>query len=167
MAVFNGLVVAQSPVCKFGEEIVLDQVTPVKKIKGKLIQWFQINTNDDTWKLKDDELICTGHPIGIIRSEKEYENFIMHIEWKHMEAGGISGTFVWSKAIPGENRLPDGVEVQMLELGWVNQNIRDGEKPPIAYVHGELFGVGGVEVVPDNPRGNAIKFPKPPFGMVS
>jgi len=43
-----------------------------------------------------------------------------------MEAGGNSGTFVWSKAEPGENRLPDGVEVQMLELDWVNQNIRNG-----------------------------------------
>jgi hypothetical protein len=25
--------------------------------------------------------------------------------------------------------------------------------PPLAYVHGELFGVGGVITVPDNPRG--------------
>ncbi len=45
----------------------------------------------------------------------------------------------------------------MLELDWVNQNIRDGVKPPIAYVHGELFGVGGVEIEPDNPRGKRSK----------
>ena len=45
----------------------------------------------------------------------------------------------------------------MLELGWVNQHIRNGEKPPVAYVHGELFGVGGVEVMPDNPRGKRSK----------
>lgn len=98
-------------------------------------------------------MICSGEPIGVIRSEKKYENFIMHIEWKHMEAGGNSGTFVWSDAEPGDNRLPNGVEVQMLELDWVNLNTRNGEKPPVAYVHGELFGVGGVEIVPDNPRG--------------
>jgi hypothetical protein len=41
----------------------------------------------------------------------------------------------------------------MLELDWVNQNKNEGVLPPIAYVHGELFGVGGVETVPDNPRG--------------
>ena len=41
----------------------------------------------------------------------------------------------------------------MLELDWVNLNTRDGKKPPIAYVHGELFGVGGVKTIPDNPRG--------------
>jgi len=45
----------------------------------------------------------------------------------------------------------------MLELDWVNQNIRDGVTPPIAYVHGELFGVGGVETIPDNPRGTRSK----------
>ena len=66
--------------------------------------------------------------------------------------------FVWSNAIPGEkNRLPDGVEVQMLELDWVNLNKRNGETPPNAYVHGELFGVGGVNAVPDNPRGERSK----------
>jgi hypothetical protein len=93
-----------------------------------------------------------------MRSEKQYENFILEIEWVHMEAGGNSGVFVWSDAMPGEkNRLPGGVEVQMLELDWVNQNIRNGVTPPIAYVHGELFGVGGVETVPDNPRGTRSK----------
>ena len=42
----------------------------------------------------------------------------------------------------------------MLELEWVNlHKQKDGTLPPVAYVHGELFGVGGVEVSPDNPRG--------------
>ena len=53
--------------------------------------------------------------------------------------------------------MPDGVELQMLELDWVNLHYMDGETPPVAYVHGELFGVGGVETVPDNPRGTRSK----------
>ncbi len=153
----SGISVAQKPLFKFGEEISFDKITSGQKIKGQPIQWIQVNTEDSTWILKGKELICNGLPIGVIRSEKKYENFILHIEWRHMEAGGNSGTFVWSKAQPGENRLPDGVEVQMLELDWVNQNIRNGEKPPIAYVHGELFGVGGVKIIPDNPRGERSK----------
>jgi len=148
---------AQEPVCTFGHEVPWKKVLVGENAEGEWVNWFQVNTDEDTWKVDDDVLICSGLPIGVIRSEKAYENFILHIEWKHMEAGGNSGTFVWSKAIPGENRLPDGVEVQMLELDWVNQNIRNGKKPPIAYVHGELFGVGGVEVVPDNPRGKRSK----------
>jgi hypothetical protein len=93
-----------------------------------------------------------------MRSEKQYENFILMVEWRHMEAGGNSGVFVWSDAKPDEkSRLPGGVEVQMLELDWVKLNTRDGKVPPIAYVHGELFGVGGVETIPDNPRGTRSK----------
>ena len=144
---------AQEMVAAFGKEVPWQQIVEENDTEGDKIKWFQVNTEPETWRVEDDILVCSGLPIGVIRSEKEYENFMMHIEWRHMEAGGNSGTFVWSKAKPGENRLPDGVEVQMLELDWVNQNARNGEKPPIAYVHGELFGVGGVEIVPDNPRG--------------
>jgi hypothetical protein len=123
------------------------------------LKWIDVNTSDLTWTVKKDGmLVSTGKPIGVMRSEKEYENFIMHVEWRHMEKGGNSGVFVWSKAQPDpESRLPDGVEVQMLELGWVELNTKDGVVPPIAYVHGELFGVGGVTTDPDNPRGERSK----------
>jgi len=148
----NCLLRAQSIV--FGSELELSQLRSGSKNKENPLNWVNVNTDPDTWKKKNDLLICTGKPIGIMRSEKQFENFILQIEWKHMEAGGNSGVFVWSDAKPDEeSRLPGGVEVQMLELDWVNQNVQDGIKPPIAYVHGELFGVGGVETVPDNPRG--------------
>lgn len=141
----------------FGLEIEYDDLISGKPDKGKTIQWIDVNTTPGTWRIKDDLLICEGLPIGVMRSTEQYENFIIHVEWRHMEAGGNSGMFVWSDAKPGSNRLPGGVEVQMLELDWVNQNIRDGVKPPIAYVHGELFGVGGVKTLPDNPRGERSK----------
>lgn len=153
----SGFVSAQKPLFTFGETAPFANLEFNKKVKSESIEWIQVNTTDTTWKKQKEELICFGHPIGVIRSAKKYENFVLHIEWKHMEAGGNSGTFVWSDAEPGENRLPNGVEVQMLELDWVNLNKRNGETPPIAYVHGELFGVGGVETVPDNPRGTRSK----------
>jgi hypothetical protein len=94
-----------------------------------------------------------------MRSDRQYENFILEIEWRHMEAGGNSGVFLWSDAKPDpRNRLPMGMEVQMLELDWVNQHKdKDGNPAPIAYVHGELFGAGGMTATPDNPRGNRSK----------
>jgi hypothetical protein len=119
-----------------------------------LAGWINVNTAEDTWKFKDGLLVCSGRPLGVLCSEKQYENFVLHIEWRHMEPGGNSGVFVWSAARPDPvGRLPDGVEVQMLELEWPNLNKRNGVTPPVAYVHGELFGVGGVKTVPDNPRG--------------
>ena len=127
----------------------------VDLFNGKnLAGWINVNTAPDTWKVRNGLLVCSGHPIGVMRTAKEYENFVLHIEWMHMEPGGNSGVFVWSDAQPdAQSRLPNGVEVQMLELEWPNLNKRNGVTPPIAYVHGELFGVGGVKTTPDNPRG--------------
>ena len=117
--------------------------------------WVNVNTDKDTWSVRDGLLICTGHPIGVMRSDKQYENFIMHIEWRHMEAGGNSGTFLWADGtVPDGRRLPRGVEVQMLELEWPNLNrSKDGKPRDIAYVSGEVWGVGGLKTTPDNPRG--------------
>ncbi len=116
--------------------------------------WVNVNTAADTWKWENGMLVCSGHPIGVMRTNRQYENFILHVEWMHTEPGGNSGMFLWTgpNANPGTN-FPDGVEVQMLELEWPKLNTRNGVVPPDAYVHGELFGVGKTKVVPDNPRG--------------
>ena len=139
----------------------------VKKNFNKLIageraaeslRWVDVNTSDTSWYKEKDKLIGKGLPIGVVRSEKMYQNFILHVEWRHMEKGGNSGIFVWCDAKPEEeSRLPSGVEVQMLELDWVNQHIQNGVTPPIAYVHGELFGAGKTKTTPDNPRGERSK----------
>ena len=121
--------------------------------------WVNVNTDPATWTVRDGLLVCSGHPIGIMRTERQFENFILHIEWRHMEAGGNSGVFAWSEGtVPEGRRLPKGLEVQMLELDWVNLNKeKDGTPRPIAYVHGELFGAGGLTATPDNPRGTRSK----------
>lgn len=119
-----------------------------------LTGWVDVNTSPKTWSVKDGLLICQGEPIGVMRSEKQYENFILHIEWRHMEAGGNSGVFVWSEGTPAPGkRLPKGMEVQMLELDWINQHKRDGKPNHIGYISGELFGANGLTGDPDNPRG--------------
>ena len=138
----------------FGKEVQWDDVVASNK-KSQPVKWFQVSTAPDTWKVNKDVLVCAGMPIGVIRSEKEYENFIMHIEWKHMADGGNSGTFVWSKAKARENGLPDdGVEVQMLDPGWLPLNTKNGVTPPDSYISGELFGIGSLKVENDNPSLN-------------
>jgi hypothetical protein len=152
------LVHAQDGMISFGRSSSLEKALFVTKEKELPLLWKNVNTAPDTWHVEKEILVCSGKPIGVMRSEKQYENFILHIEWMHMEPGGNSGTFVWSNANPPEGgNLPNGVEVQMLELEWVSLNTKDGVVPPIAYVHGELFGVGGVETMTDNPRGTRSK----------
>jgi len=117
-----------------------------------LNNWADVNTSSSTWKAVDGILHCSGQPIGVMRSEKQYENFILEIEWRHLKKKGNSGVFLWSDARPGKNRLPLGMEVQMLELDWINKG--DGKpKAHIGYISGELFGAGGLTATPENPRG--------------
>ena len=148
---------SQEVLFEFGERKNFDDLI-TNTGKSEVLRWVDVNTSDSTWRLADNLLVNTGLPIGVVRSEKMYQNFILHVEWRHMEKGGNSGIFAWCDAVPeSHNRLPSGVEIQMLELDWVNQNIRNGETPPIAYVHGELFGAGQTKTTPDNPRGERSK----------
>jgi len=133
--------------------IPLDGFTSL--FNGKdLTGWSNVNTADDTWSVKDGLLVCKGLPIGVMRSNEQYENFVLHIEWRHMKPGGNSGVFVWSEGeVPKGKQLPKGMEVQMLELDWVNRHPRAGKPNHVGYVSGELFGAGGLNATPDNPRG--------------
>ncbi len=111
--------------------------------------WIDVNTSNETWHVRDKMIICSGNPIGVMRSAKQYENFIMEIEWRHMEAGGNSGVFIWSEGLPfKDGKLTKGIEVQMLELDWAIQNNRTDD-----FVHGELFPTMDLTAIPDNPRG--------------
>ena len=124
-----------------------------------LTGWVSVNVDKDTFTVRDGMIVCNGKPIGVMRTDKMFENFILHVEWRHLEAGGNSGCFAWSDAVnkPG-SPFPKGLEIQMLELDWPNINKRkDGTPNDPGYVSGELFGVGGNKIVPDNPRGERSK----------
>jgi hypothetical protein len=115
--------------------------------------WVNVNCAPDTWSVKDGEIVCTGQPIGVMRTDRQYENFVLTVEWKHLTAGGNSGVFLWGEGTvpPGKN-LPKGMEIQILELEYATQH-----KVTDAYVHGEVFPTGGVTTVPDHPRGARSK----------
>jgi hypothetical protein len=121
-----------------------------------LTGWVPPEGGEKTWSVRDGVLVCSGRPNGVMRTDRAYENFVLQVDWMHMEPGGNSGLYVWCSAPP----RPSGIEIQILDLEWMNLQtadavrIRESTPPPaIAFVHGELIGVGGVKFVPDNPRG--------------
>jgi len=127
------------------EELVWKDLLNGRDLTG----WLDVNTSPETWYFEDGLLKCKGMPIGVMRSEKQYENFILEIEWRHMEDGGNSGIFLWSEGTPAPGKdLPKGMETQMLELSYSKMHDRHP-----GYVSGELFGANGLTVIPDNPRG--------------
>ncbi len=119
---------------------------------GKDLSGFvDVNTSKKTWRVEDGILICTGQPIGVMRTKKQYENYILEIEWRHMAPGGNSGIFILANGVPFEDKpFPTGMEVQM--LGPEVYKIRDYNKDYEFYAHGQLFPVMGLEgTIPDNP----------------
>ena len=114
-----------------------------------------VNCNEDTWKWEKGHAFCTGKPVGVIRMKKEIENFELVCEWMHKQNAGNSGIFVW--AIPesiknlenGKGRLPQGIEVQVLDLGYEEQYKKRHKKPADWFTsHGDVFPVGSVKMKP-------------------
>ena len=75
-----------------------ENFTPL--FNGKdLSGWVLVNTPAETWSFEDGMLKCTGKPIGEIRTERMYQNFVLELEWRHMVPGGNAGIFVWADDI--------------------------------------------------------------------
>jgi len=121
-----------------------------------------VNGDQTTWQWKDGLLNCTGHPTGVIRTRKQYTNFEVVFQWKHLESGGNSGLFVWvpqfaiNELKPG--RLPPcGIEVQILDHGYIEKYERTTGKKAINFTtNGDLFPYGSAKMTahpPISPNG--------------
>ena len=114
--------------------------------------WVRVNTPADTWSVKDGMLICTGKPIGELRTDRMYQNFILELEWRHMKPGGNAGVFVWADDITSRGvPFHRGVEVQVLENAYGNTRSHT--------THGDIFPIHGAKMVPINGRGGSRAFP--------
>ena len=114
--------------------------------------WRPINTAPSTWKAEDGMLICSGKPIGELRTLKMYQNFILELEWRHMVPKGNAGVFVWADDItaPGVP-FHRGIEVQVLENAYGKSNWFT--------THGDIFPIHGAKMTPINGRGGSRAFP--------
>src|SRR5258707_10994953 len=70
--------------------------------------WVNANCAPETWSAREGGIYCTGHPTGALRTPRQYENFILELEWRHLTSGGNSGVFIWASPIaaPGAPFLP-------------------------------------------------------------
>jgi hypothetical protein len=114
--------------------------------------WVRTNTPESTWSFKDGLLICTGKPIGELRTAKMYQNFIMEVEWRHMKPKGNAGIFIWADDITARGvPFHRGIEVQVLENAYGNTRGHT--------THGDIFPIHGAKMTPINGRGGSRAFP--------
>jgi len=116
-----------------------------------------VNGEAETWTWKDGLTMCSGQPIGVIRTARKYENFELLIEWSHQRTAGNSGVFAWVPESALEDlppgRLPGaGIEVQMLDHGYTEQyQQRTGKRPTWFSTNGDVFPVGASTMKPFPP----------------
>ena len=117
----------------------------------------KVNSADDTWNWKDGVLHCTGKPVSVMRTVKEFKNFEMVVEWSHQKPAGNSGVFVWATpasieklTAAGKPGLPHGIEVQVLDHGYTDKVKAAGGKTDWFGTNGDVFPVG-VKMTPFPP----------------
>lgn len=105
--------------------------------------WVNVNCAPNTFTVRDGIIVSTGVPTGVMRTERQYENFEMELEWKHLKAGGNAGLFVWSAPLtaPG-TPFAKSIEVQIL----------DGRETKDYTSHGDVFAIHGATFKPDRPH---------------
>jgi len=115
-----------------------------------------VNCAPETWSWKDGVAHCTGRPIGILRSTQQYTNFEFVVEWQHLRPAGNSGVFVWAteksiNALKGPG-LPQGIEVQVLDVAYVEQYEKSQKKKADWFTgHGDVFPTGNSKMIPFPP----------------
>lgn len=114
--------------------------------------WVNVNCAPETWSVTNGLIHCTGKPIGALRTERQYENFIMELEWRHLRTAGNAGVFIWSSPIswPGVPFLR-AIEVQVLENGY--------GKSDWYTTHGDVFPIHGSKMVPFGRHNGMRSFP--------
>jgi hypothetical protein len=114
--------------------------------------WVRVNTAPSTWTVKDGLLICSGKPIGELRTTRMYQNFVMEVEWRHMKPKGNAGIFVWADDITARGvPFHRSIEVQVLENAYGNSRGHT--------THGDIFPIHGAKMMPINGRGGSRAFP--------
>jgi len=105
--------------------------------------WVNVNCAPETWTVRDGMIICTGIPTGVLRTKKQYENYILEVEWRHMKKRGNAGLFIHSDALtaPGQP-FTRSIEVQIL----------DGRNTENYTSHGDVFAIHGASMKPDKPH---------------
>ncbi len=134
---------------------VIDGTGPGWRALGQN-DFVNVNCDKETWTWKGDAVHCTGRPVGVIRSKKQFTNFELVAGWRHLKYAGNSGIFVWTseKSLNAlkRNQLPQGIEIQVLDLGYEEQYEKQHKKKSDWFTsHGDVFPTGSSKMTPFKP----------------
>jgi Domain of Unknown Function (DUF1080) len=124
--------------------------------------WAGVDGKPDTWSVTNGVIHATGQPTGFLRSARQYENFVLELEWRHLRPGGNSGIFIWSSPEPAapDNPYAKAVEVQILDEAYTAMVAKAGGKTDWFTTDGDVFAIHGMKMTPFAPNdGRMRSFP--------
>jgi hypothetical protein len=140
------------------------ETPPAARIDGTGLGWValgkndfvNVNCDDSTWSFPEGEIHCTGSPVGVMRTVREYRNLELVVEWRHLKPAGNSGVFLWAseKNLASLKRggLPEGIEVQILDHGYAAAYRKStGKEPDWFTTNGDVFPTGNAKMTPFPP----------------
>ena len=69
---------------------------------------------EDVWSVNDEGvLICKGRPVGYIRTEKSYTNYVLELEWRFNPEKGPGNSGVLLRMVGEDKVWPKSVEAQL------------------------------------------------------
>ncbi len=105
--------------------------------------WVPVNVAPNTFTVHDGLIVTTGKPTGVLRTDRQYENFELELDWMHIVPGGNSGLFVWSDPLTAQGQpFTRAIEVQIL----------DGQNTANYTSDGDVFSIHGAHFIPDRPH---------------
>ena len=114
--------------------------------------WINVNCAPETWSVKDGMIHCTGKPIGALRTDRQYENFILELEWRHLKPGGNAGVFIWASPVSAKGQpFLRAIEVQVLDHAY--------GKSDWFTTHGDVFPIHGSKMKPHGRHNGMRSFP--------
>ncbi|OHB78317.1 MAG: hypothetical protein A2Z25_22965 [Planctomycetes bacterium RBG_16_55_9] len=98
--------------------------------------WINVNCAPETWTVRDGIIVCTGVPTGVLRTVKQYGNYILELEWRHIHKRGNAGLFIHSDPVTALGQpFTRSIEIQIM----------DGNA-------GDMFSIHGATMTPDKPH---------------
>jgi hypothetical protein len=112
-----------SPIASAAEE-----GKPIQLFNGTDLSGWKYVTSDpkvkmeDVWTVKDGVIHCAGHPAGYIRTEKDFTNYILKLQWRTLKKGN-SGCLirvqepdkVWPKSIECQLNAGDAGDIWVID----------------------------------------------------
>jgi len=90
------------------------------------------------WSVRDGMIICKGRPLSVMRTEEEFENYELTLEWRWAPGGnpGNSGVLVHAGTPRERSVWPKSLEVQLQheragDFWLIGESITVEGRPPI------------------------------------